>query len=298
MNDLLDDVQGQVRSIETRIEEINSSIQRNEEEVKALDKWTKGNEEWAKALDKRTKGNEEWAKALDTRIKGNEDWARVLDVRMDGIEEWIRLVYGEVQSLALETRAMKGDKSAVFKKTKFVSPEDFATKLLAMEGNLKINIGSGHRILENYINIDYRELPGVDIVCDVTELPFAQNSIAELASSHLIEHFREYEFINRILPHWFSMIEEGGSIRVICPNWEAMMEKLNSGEMSLSRFKELTFGGQEYEGNDHFSMYTPKTLRDVLTGVGFEEPELIVVDRDNGGCPEMELLAKKPESDY
>ena len=58
--------------------------------------------------------------------------------------------------------------------------------------------------------MDVRELPGIDIVSGAEVLPFAYGLLEEVASSHLVEHFREHEFKMRILPHWFSPIESGG----------------------------------------------------------------------------------------
>ena len=81
---------------------------------------------------------------------------------------------------------------------------------------------------------------------------------------------------------------------MICPNWDVMLRMLESKDMSIGRFKELTFGGQDYEGNDHYSMYTPETLNELLEQVGFRGFRVLVADRDNGGCPEMEILAEKP----
>ena len=76
-------------------------------------------------------------------------------------------------------------------------------------------------------------------------------------------------------------------------HWEAMLRKLQAGEMTFAFFKEITFGSQEYEGNDHFSIYTPATLSGLLREHGFPKVDVLVTDRDNGGCPEMELVATK-----
>lgn len=38
-------------------------------------------------------------------------------------------------------------------------------------------------------------------------------------------------------------------------------------------------------------MYTPDTLRELLADVGFGRVEVLVTDRMNGMCPEMELVA-------
>ena len=231
---------------------------------------------------------------LTDHIHNLERWLEAQDARMRGSEDWIRLVGTELQDVAREVRTLKGQNTAQLTPLRITRPREFAQKIQNMDGELKVNVGSGHKALIGYINIDFRDLPEVDIACDATAMPFAPNSLLEIASSHLVEHYREYEFKTRLLPYWFSLIKPGGSIRIICPNWQAMLDQLHSGKMSASQFKLLTFGGQDYDGDDHYAMYTPDTLTALLDETGFKEIRILAVDRDNGGCPEMELIAAKP----
>ena len=200
----------------------------------------------------------------------------------------------EVRDIAHEGDHLVDEATSPRVLPRVVAPSAFAGKVRASKGQLKINVGPGHRLLDGYVNVDVRELPGIDIVSGPGALPFAYSSLEEVASSHLAEHFREHEFKMRILPHWFDLIKPGGVIRVIAPNWEAMLQQLEAGGMSIHRFKVLTFGGQEYEGNDHFAMYTPDTLGDLLSSTGFTDVQVLAYDRDNAGCPEMEIVARKP----
>jgi SAM-dependent methyltransferase len=60
----------------------------------------------------------------------------------------------------------------------------------------KLHLGCGRTILEGWINVDSRQLPGVDVVADFddcrnTPLPFADNSVDEFLASHLIEHLAQ-----------------------------------------------------------------------------------------------------------
>jgi hypothetical protein len=49
---------------------------------------------------------------------------------------------------------------------------------------------------------------------------------------------------------------------------------------------------QDYEGDDHFAMYTAATLDAALRDAGFSEVQVLARDRMNGLCPEMELVAR------
>ena len=65
--------------------------------------------------------------------------------------------------------------------------------MVAAPSGPKLNVGCGSDIREDYLNVDARELPGVDVVADVRQLPFEPRSVDELYASHTIEHFREHQ---------------------------------------------------------------------------------------------------------
>ncbi|MEN9935348.1 MAG: hypothetical protein RLZZ387_1927 [Chloroflexota bacterium] len=210
-----------------------------------------------------------------------------------GQDDWIRLVDRKVLMLARDVREQRAAPAggAEISEPKILDPEAFRRKLAEMGDQVRVNLGCGEKPLPGYINIDARPLPEVDAIADVRRLPFEPGTLAEIASAHLVEHFREHQLRVVILPYWRSLLCPGGGVRITCPNWEAMMELLRGGQLSFAEYKLLTFGGQDYEGDDHFAMYTPATLRDLLLECGFARVEVVAEARMNSICPEMELLA-------
>jgi hypothetical protein len=164
------------------------------------------------------------------------------------------------------------------------------------ESGVRLNLGCGEKPLPGYINVDYRALPGVDIVADVRRLPFAPGEVQEIASWHLVEHFRQHQLATVIVPYWRSLLCDGGTLKIVCPNWEEMLRRTHEGEMTLEEFKVVTFGLQDYEGDDHFAMYSPETLVALLRDAGFDQVDVIASDRRNGLSTEMELVAVKRET--
>lgn len=234
----------------------------------------------------------------DSKIqtRGMDEWLKALARGQEGTEAWIRLIQADVRDTALEVRTLRADQIRPETAPRFVSPGRAAAAIAAMGDDIKLNLGCGHKPLPGYLNIDSRVLPEADMVSEVRSLPFELGTIAEIASFHLVEHFPEHELKTRILPHWHELLRPGGVLRVVCPNWAAMIDQLNSGRMNIERFKLLTFGGQDYNGDDHSAMYTPETLTQVIVAAGFGNPQVVVSARDNGGCPEMELVARKEAS--
>ena len=54
--------------------------------------------------------------------------------------------------------------------------------------------------------------------------------------------------------------------------------------MPYADFKSVTFGAQDYVGDDHFAMYTPRSLSKILAEAGFTD-----VEADRRRSPERDL---------
>ena len=59
----------------------------------------------------------------------------------------------------------------------------------------KINIGCGADILDGYINLDYKNQKGVDVICDINNTPwsFKDNTFSESFCSHTLEHVEDLQ---------------------------------------------------------------------------------------------------------
>lgn len=167
-------------------------------------------------------------------------------------------------------------------------------KVEAMRSQLRLNVGSGSFSVEGYVNIDARALDGVDVVADVAELPFDDGTVGEVYSAHVLEHFPEEELRRRVLPHWAAKLRPGGTVRAIVPDALSMIDAFSKGALAFEDLREVTFGGQDYEGDFHFTMFSVESLTALLEGAGFVEVDVIDVGRRNGLCLEMELVARKP----
>jgi predicted SAM-dependent methyltransferase len=245
------------------------------------------------ALTERLDGSARWLEMLTANQHGQTAWLESMAKGQHGTSDWINVLARKVEMMALDLRervTLRPDRPVP--EPVIVDAEGYRAKVAAMAEGVRVNLGCGEKPLPGYVNVDARELREVDVVADVTRLPFESGTLAEVASAHLVEHFRQHHLATVLLPYWKSLLKSGGVLRVVCPNWAAMIRRLNAGEMSLAEFKLVTFGGQDYPGDDHFAMYTPETLTGVLREVGFSEVTVLVEERMNGLCPEMELLAR------
>jgi hypothetical protein len=174
---------------------------------------------------------------------------------------------------------------------KIVAPQKVAA---ASQLGLKLNLGCGHIPLDGYVNVDRRELAGVDVVAEVGDLPFEEGAVQEISSAHLLEHFPQELLRRRLLPFWRTLLMPGGTFRAVVPDGEAMLAGVAAGNYSFSDFREVLFGAQDYDGDFHFNLFTPASLCALLEEAGFKDTRVNARARRNGKCFEFEVCGIKP----
>lgn len=159
---------------------------------------------------------------------------------------------------------------------------------------LRLNIGCGEMILEEYMNVDSQNAPGVDIVADAAGIPLDPGCVAEVFSSHLLELFTLHHCRRVVLPHWFSLIRHGGLFRSIVADAEAAIDDYIHRRISFDDLREVTYGQQERDGNFRFSMFSQDLLRQIVEEVGFQDVTFEFVNSENGKSRDMEVRGIKP----
>ena len=161
-------------------------------------------------------------------------------------------------------------------------------------GPIRLNLGCGPIAVDGYINVDARDLPTADLVADVCALPVEDASVDEVRAAHLLEHFTESQIREVLLPEWLRVLRPTGRIVIIAPDSDAMVRAYAEGAMTFEDLKLVTFGGGEYDGNVHFTMFTPASVVSLLEGSGFCEVTVVASARPNGACLEFEVRAQAP----
>jgi hypothetical protein len=166
-------------------------------------------------------------------------------------------------------------------------------KLEAMGDDIRLNVGAGHITMDEYLNVDARPLPGIDVVADVRDLPFEPGQVSEIYSAHLLEHFPAEELRRVVLPRWIELLRDGGKLVAVVPDIEAMATEYASGHYPFPDFVRVLYGDQEYEGDFHFAGYSPDTLVEMLEAVGLGDVKVREAGRRNGASFEMEVEATR-----
>lgn len=161
-------------------------------------------------------------------------------------------------------------------------------------GGLRLNVGCGHKPDPQRINVDIRELPGVDVIAEVGALPFGQGELQEIFCAHLLEHFTQDTLQRSLLPAWVGLLRPGGELRAVVPDAQAMLAAHAAGQMDFETLRLVTFGGQEYAGDFHHTMFTPQSLAALFVQAGLAQVRIEAQGRRNGLCLECEVVGVRP----
>ncbi|PPD13253.1 tetratricopeptide repeat protein [Methylophilus sp.] len=172
----------------------------------------------------------------------------------------------------------------------------------------KLNLGCGDKILPGYINVDVVESragKNPDVLCDLHKLtPFEDQSVDEILSVHVIEHFWRWEVLD-ILKEWTRVLKPGGRMVLECPNLKSACEEF------LKNPDAAAFGGPEgqrsmwvFYGDPrwqdpymvHRWGYTPDSLAALMQQAGLvnarQEPAQYKLREPR----DMRIVAEKPNS--
>jgi autotransporter strand-loop-strand O-heptosyltransferase len=140
---------------------------------------------------------------------------------------------------------------------------------------IKLNLGCGNDIKEDYINVDYLNNIGkVDVAADVAQLPFKKNSIDEIYIAHVVEHFGVYE-IPQVFNEFNRVLKEGARLIIEIPDLEDCVRIWQglSDEEKYTRI-EYIFGGQSHQGDYHKHGYSKGSLKYTVERYGFRVEKL------------------------
>lgn len=131
-------------------------------------------------------------------------------------------------------------------------------------GNLiKLNLGSGDKPLEGYVNIDRKT---GDEAYPLNS--YSDNSIGEIRASHILEHF-PIKDVMPVVKHWFAKLCPGGIIKIAVPDFGLIAKKYCAGENI--NFVGYLAGGQTNQDDFHKCIFDETVLSEVLKAAGFTD---------------------------
>ncbi len=159
--------------------------------------------------------------------------------------------------------------------------------------NLRLHLGCGSKHFDGYINVDFWITEATDVICDITKLPWPDNSADVIETYHVIEHI-SHRKIKDALSDWLRVLRPGGRMIVEVPHFDkAVNEYLQGNEARLINI----FGWQRSWGDIHLYGYNPARLIRLLKEVGFSEcVEAIPQSSQSVEEPSFRIECSKPST--
>lgn len=134
---------------------------------------------------------------------------------------------------------------------------------------MKLHLGCANKHIDGFVNVDVRELEGVDVIDNIITLEKFEINTADLIYvSHVLEHVGRREYMS-VLQRWYDILKEGGTLRIAVPDFEMVVEHYNEHK-DLQALRGFLYGGQTYPQNYHYCAWDFKTLANDLETIGFK----------------------------
>jgi predicted SAM-dependent methyltransferase len=113
-----------------------------------------------------------------------------------------------------------------------------------------LQVGCGPQIAPGYVNLDYRWVPGVDVVWDINRpLPFPAGRFRGIFTEHCLEHLGE-PALDRVLAELFRVLRPGGRARLVVPSLEIHAQRYLSTRSETDDEPARAINRVFYSGHD------------------------------------------------
>lgn len=132
---------------------------------------------------------------------------------------------------------------------------------------LRIGVGDTFNKDPNYLNVDIRDLPNIDVVADASKLPFKDGEHDGIETRNLVEHFGRHE-IKDVLKEWARVLKVGGYVDIETVDMGLTMSLWRT--IPTDNLMDAALGAQTYPENFHKMLFTKDIMIDYLKEAGFE----------------------------
>ena len=174
-----------------------------------------------------------------------------------------------------------------------------------------LNVGCGPNINQNYINLDYLWVPGVDVCWDITKgIPLESESMEGIFTEHCLEHI-SFSQCKDAINDFYRILQPKGVVRIILPDAELYLdlyEQSKNGKNvefpyvsdteKKNNFTPIMSVNRIFRDHGHLFAYDAETLAVLLKNAGF-----INIKKESymsGRCSELliDTESRKIESLY
>lgn len=164
---------------------------------------------------------------------------------------------------------------------------------------MRLEIGAGEKPHPDYdVHTDILPLPGIDVICRVDQLPFADGSVHGLRANHVLEH-QSWELVESTVKEWVRVLAEGADVYIGVPDARFIAEQWVRGQIPTLEANYWILGGHSdrdaHKGvdergvplwiwNAHHTLFDAESLQDLVTQCGLSEVKVVFDGLRNLQC--------------
>ena len=164
---------------------------------------------------------------------------------------------------------------------------------------MKLEIGSGEYPEPGYdVHADVLALAGIDVVCHMDRLPFADRAFDALRANHVLEH-QSWELVEQTLREWARVMAPGATLDIGVPDARCRAGLWVSGQIGAREANYWIMGGHSdrdaHKGTDergvprwiwnaHHTLFDPDWLGELVKAAGMVDIAIDPEDTCNLRC--------------
>ena len=143
----------------------------------------------------------------------------------------------------------------------------------------RLNIGCAWKRIDGYVGVDIRKTRAADVVAPSWDLPYEDNEIEEVYTSHMMEHLKEDE-IESTLKEFSRVLESNGKLVIRVPDFEvyAALFLERGWDWKSTWGLRYIFGYQRRNSDYHFTGWWKERFNRVLPQYGFKVVDMKNID--------------------
>jgi len=165
-------------------------------------------------------------------------------------------------------------------------------KLLEEGQPIKFNMGCGRDRLPGYLGVDMHS-DTADIKQDIMKLDLPELCADEIFASHVIEHIPQHR-APKVLEKWLATLKDGGMLVMETPDLAGLCKDYLEQDGADQHMTAMCIYGAHVDRitpetqekgalSPHLWGYTPKSLADLCTAVGFKDIKILPVTGQHPG---------------
>jgi hypothetical protein len=165
-------------------------------------------------------------------------------------------------------------------------------KLLEEGQPIKFNMGCGRDRIDGYLGVDMHS-DTADIKQDIMKLDLPEQCADEIFASHVIEHIPQHR-APKVLEKWLATLKDGGMLVMETPDLAGLCKDYLEQDGADQHMTAMCIYGAHVDRitpetqekgalSPHLWGYTPKSLTDLCTAVGFKDIKILPVTGQHPG---------------